>query len=112
MTVEVKIAQVLKELVEDLVNARYNKILSQGKNGKLTIDEIQTALAEYGGTLTLPVKDDYTNANIVQVQNSSEYMVEYELWIDHQKSDLTLSCTVIFDESDNTKVSIDGIHVL
>lgn len=39
--------------------------------------------------------------------------MEFELWIDNQESDLTLSCEAIIDQSDNIlSFSIEDLHVL
>lgn len=97
----------LRDLISLLVN--YDLILAKGENGRLTKEEIVSAIEDYGGKLTLPTVEDFDTANIIQVGDSSEYVVEYELWIDNQKSDLTLSATV--NAQDET-IAIDNIHVL
>lgn len=99
----------LRELVTLLVNGEYDLINSRGENGRLTQEEIISAIEDYGGKLTFPTEGDFESANIIQVGSSSEYVVEYELWFDNQKSDLTLSATVNTQEE---SISIDNIHVM
>lgn len=97
------------ELVTLLVNGEYDLIVSNGENGRLTQEEIIFAIEDYGGKLSFPTEDDFESANIIQVGSSSEYVVEYELWFDNQKSDLTLSATVNTQEG---SIAIDNIHVM
>ena len=58
-----------------------------------------------------PPDEDYKNINIIEVEDEPEYFIEYELWVDGEKSDLTLSCTVQFIE-DEVRIMIENIHVL
>ena len=99
----------LRELVTLLVNGEYDLIVSRGENGRLTQEEIIFAIEDYRGKLSFPTEDDFESANIIQVGSSSEYVVEYELWFDNQKSDLTLSTTVNIQED---SIAIDNIHVM
>lgn len=99
----------LRELITLLANGEYDLIVSVGANGRLTQEEIIFSIEGYGGKLSFPDEDDFESANIIQVGSSSEYVVEYELWFDNQKSDLTLSATVNIQEE---SVAIDNIHVM
>ncbi|ULO07111.1 hypothetical protein H1230_29930 [Paenibacillus sp. 19GGS1-52] len=99
----------LHELVTLLVNGEYDLIVSRGENGRLTKEEIIFAIEDYGGKPFFPTEEDFKSAIIIQVGRTSEYVVEYELWFDNQKSDLTLSATVNTQED---SIAIDNIHVM
>jgi hypothetical protein len=112
--VESMIVEILKRLIFDLVNEDYNSIFDDGRNGKLTREEIIRALDEYGGKLTCPQNDAYLSdsLNIIEIKNNEIYHVEFELWIDNERSDLSLICKVIFKGKDVMELTIEDIHVL
>ncbi|RCW41267.1 DUF7668 domain-containing protein [Paenibacillus prosopidis] len=105
------ILAVLKPLIHDLVSGNFELIEQSGRNGPYSSLELKELIDEYGGQLTSPPEDDFININVIEIENEPEYAVEYELWIDNTKSDLTLSCTVR-TETDKETISIENIHVL
>lgn len=94
-----------------MVSGKFEEIERVGKSGPYSASELKELIDEYGGHLTLPPDDDFVNINKIKIQNEPEYVIEYELWIDNEKSDLTLSCTVR-EENNSASISIDNIHVL
>jgi hypothetical protein len=106
-----KIIPMLKPLVENLVEGKYQLIQLTGRSWPYTSEELKELVEEYGGKLTIPPDEDYKNINIIEVEDEPEYFIEYELWVDGEKSDLTLSCTVQFTE-DEVRIMIENIHVL
>ena len=106
-----KIIHILKPLVENLVEGEYQLIQLTGRSGPYTSEELKELVEEYGGKLTIPPDEDYKNINIIEVEDEPEYFIEYELWVDGEKSDLTLGCTVQFTE-DEVRIMIENIHVL
>jgi hypothetical protein len=106
-----KIIPILKLLVESLVEGEYSLIQLTGRSGPYTSEQLKELVEEYGGKLTIPPDEDYKNINIIEVEDEPEYFIEYELWVDGEKSDLTLSCTVQFTENEVT-IMIENIHVL
>lgn len=106
-----KIIPSLKPLVESLVKCEYQLIQLTGRGGSFTANELKELVNEYGGMLTIPPKEDYKNINIIEVECEKEYLIEYELWVDGEKSDLTLSCTVQYTE-EKVKIMIENIHVM
>jgi hypothetical protein len=106
-----RIIRNLKPLVQDLVNDKLLLIQKTDRSGPYTAEELKELIEEYGGELTSPPQDDYTNINIIEIADDPEYVVEYDLWVDGEKSDLTLSCSVrLFERME--KISINNIHVL
>ena len=106
-----KIIPLLKLLVENLVEGEYQLIQLTARSGPYTSEDLKELVEDYGGRLTIPPDEDYKNINIIEVEYETEYFIEYELWVDGEKSDLTLSCTVQFIE-DDVRIMIENIHVL
>lgn len=115
MSIKEKIIASLTGLVDDLVTENYQSILCDKRNGRLTEEEIKEAFVEYGGKLTKPPKTAYySNAlRMYKLKDYPEYDIAFDLWIDGERSDLSLMCTVVVDEHDNVKsIKIDDIHAL
>lgn len=113
MSIDEMIKDILKVLVIDLVNGNYNDLIKDGRIVRLTEDEIKNVITSYRGQLTLPPEDAYDLVEIYQVNNSNQYAVDFDLWIDNQRSDLTLSITVCLDNNtENVSITIDNLHVL
>lgn len=114
MLIEQKIINLLKKLVNDLVDKNYDKIFEEKCNGELTVEEIERALFEYGGKLTIPPAEAYyTDAlNIIEIKKNIEYHIEFDLWVNNKKSDLSLICNAIFDNSNIMQIIIKDINVL
>lgn len=105
----------LKELVNNLVKGNYPKLIQSGMIGRLSEDEVRTAIIEYGGTLTLPPDEAYeSNAlRIRKLTNYPEYAIALDLWIDGEQSDLSLTANVFVNDDGNVeKIEMDDIHVL
>ncbi|PLR77521.1 hypothetical protein CU633_09990 [Bacillus sp. V3-13] len=105
------IIALLKPLVNSLVKGEYEFIQQSGRSGLYTAGELKDLIDDYGGKLTIPPEEDYENINIIAIDNEPEYVVEYELWVNGEKSDLTLSCTIHIKE-DEKNIVIENIHVL
>lgn len=106
-----KILALLKPLVEDLVNGKLALIRETGRSGPYTVEELQEQLDDYGGTLTAPPETDYQNLDLYEIDDEPEWVLEYDLWIDGEKSDLTLTCTLRLTDQEQS-IIIDSIHVL
>lgn len=79
---------------------------------RITADELQMAIEEYGGNVTLPPEEAYENMYIYTHENTeNECTVEMYVWINQEQSDLTLSCDLAVDEK-RFQYAINGIYVL
>lgn len=114
MNNEQMVIDILKKLVCDLVNDNYQMIIDDGRNGELTEEEIKRAISEYGGKLTNPPDDAYYSRalNIIEIKENEKYHIEFDLWIDNERSDLSLICNVIFENGKVKHIIIKDIHVL
>jgi hypothetical protein len=111
MDIKNKIKSLLRETVLDFVQGDFNKIQAKLQNG-LTISDLREELS-YWGSLTIPPETAYENVYFYKYDDGSGYSLEFELWIDNQRSDLTLSCEAIIDKNDNIQsFAIENLHVL
>lgn len=107
-----EIEGLLFHLVCDLVNKEYKKIVLDGRNGELTDGEIKGAIEEYPGSLSPPPKEEFVNYNRIEIPGKQKYVVEFELWVDGEMSDLTLSCEISIDEANEASIRIMNIRVI
>jgi len=111
-----KIIQILlKRLVGDLVYKKYDKIVSDRRNGSLTIEEIDRALREYPGNITMPPEETFSDFHMydhLRTQGDSSCTVEFDLWYDSKQSDLTLSAEIVEENRREYGIRIENIHVL
>ncbi len=116
MSIENKLKQGVKEIVELLVNQEYTRLENNKKIGVLTASEVEQAIVDYGQKLTLPPEDAYNEMDIFKLDNprnfTEEYSIDFELWTNNSKSDLTLSCEATVDEHGNVNVTLYSISVL
>ena len=105
------ILALLKPLVEDLASGKLALIVESGRSGPYTVAELEEQLDDYGGILTVPPEIDYQNLDLYEIDDEPEWVLEYDLWVDGEKSDLTLTCTVWLTDQEQS-IAIDSIHVL
>jgi hypothetical protein len=101
-------------IITMLVGAQYRQIEELTHSIRLSAQEIQTAITEYGRTLTLPPDSAYELLDIIRVNNVEleQYSIRMPLWTQEEgRSDLTLELTVKI-VGDNLEVALDDIHVL
>ncbi|MEH7451135.1 MULTISPECIES: DUF7668 domain-containing protein [Bacillaceae] len=111
MDIKEKLMILLKETVCDLVKKETIKIKSK-LSVDITIEDIKRELNHWG-SLTIPPDVAYENISYYEYNDGSGYALEFELWINNQESDLTLSCEAIIDQSDNIlSFSILDLHAL
>jgi hypothetical protein len=116
VSIEDKIKHSVREIVELLVSENYIKLENMNKIGILTANEVERAILNYGEKLTLPPNDAYDCIDIFKLDNPKEFVkefsIDFELWANNSKSDLTLSCEATVDVQDNVIVSLYSVHVL
>jgi hypothetical protein len=111
MEVKNKIKSLLRETVLYFVQGDFNKIEATLQEG-LTISNLREELS-YWGVLTIPPDKAYENVYFYKYDDGSGYALEFELWIDNQRSDLTLSCEALIDGNENVlSFCIENLHVL
>ncbi|MBI3397427.1 hypothetical protein HY045_03045 [Candidatus Woesebacteria bacterium] len=85
-----------REVESALVENKLDLISKDRVLGRLSKEEIETALFEYlkKGEKITHAPDDYFNSmEIIKVDQSEipTWHIDYDLWIDNRRSDLTLS---------------------
>ncbi|MFD2807268.1 hypothetical protein SAMN05216565_10346 [Litchfieldia salsa] len=99
------------ETVIDFVQGDFNKIQARLQNG-LSISDLREELSNWD-SITIPPDDAYENVHFYKYDDESGYALEFELWIDNHRSDLTLFCEAIIDENNNILAfTIENLHVL
>ncbi|MGB2991947.1 MAG: hypothetical protein WBB47_04880 [Paenisporosarcina sp.] len=111
MNIKSKIKSLLRETVIDFVQGDFNKIQAKLQKG-LSISDLKEELS-YWDSLTIPPDAAYENVDFYKYDDGSGYALEFELWIDNQRSDLTLSCEALIDEYNNIRAfTVENLHVL
>ncbi|ODC02567.1 hypothetical protein BFW38_02400 [Terasakiispira papahanaumokuakeensis] len=112
MNSEIKL--LLKNLVLLIVGSRYAEIVNRGENGRLSASEMEDAINDYPGVITIPPDTAYDTAYVYDIydNNTEARKIEFDLWYDDEVSDLTLSVDVHKDEKGDFVITIDDIHVL
>ena len=110
-----RIISTTKQLITWLVNKDY-KTLENFSNGiRLTADQLQEAVAEYGHTLIMPPDETFNDLDVIEVSNliPRQWSARFDLWTDDEgRSDLSLEYTLIDNYKDMLAFELDNLHVL
>jgi hypothetical protein len=101
---------ILVKVVTKLVEGEYLWLFTNDYSKKVTETELKAAIEEYPGTPTLPSKEAFNDFDFYEISDE-EASVDFDLWINDAKSDLTLSFT-IKKTLKGYGYRIDNIHVL
>ncbi|ABC29088.1 hypothetical protein HCH_02262 [Hahella chejuensis KCTC 2396] len=109
-----KIKGLLESLVMLLVNSKFSEIVARNENGRLSQSEIEAALSDYPGVISLPPESTYSSAYIYDIYDdvTEARRIEFDLWYDGEVSDLTLSAEIKKNSSGKLVITIDDIHIL
>lgn len=100
------------KIVKLIYNNEFKKINSLGYCKKINVDDIQKILYEYGGILDEVDEEKYKEFfEYIEVNNAKKYITYLDLFIDGERSDLTLLCEIYVNDND-IKVIIDDLHVM
>jgi len=113
MVVKERLIDPLKTIVNALINRKFVELEKDGRIGRLTSKEIAWALDGYPGTLSAPPDQAFADVEVYPVRGREipEYQVEFDLWYDGKRSDLTLLLTAI-ESPDGLHLSIDDLRAL
>jgi hypothetical protein len=105
--------QPIRELVSELASAKYADIVFDGRAGRLTAQEMSSAISEYGRTLLPLPENAFDLVDFYPIDGAeNEWSVDVPLWTKEEgRSDLTLSLSAKIDQN-KVIVEIDDIHVL
>jgi hypothetical protein len=107
----------LVQLNQWLVSGNYTAMVQRSAGVRLTADQIEWAVNQYGRTLVMPPDEAFTHLEVIEVGRQytehPTWSVCFDLWTKEEgRSDLTLECTMVFDGKDQVSVEIDDIHVM
>ncbi|MBU6952489.1 hypothetical protein [Hahella sp. HN01] len=104
----------LESLVVLLVNSKFSEIVARNENGRLSQSEIEAALREYPGLISLPPESAYSSVCVYDIYDdvTEARRIEFDLWYDGEVSDLNLSAEIKKNSSGELVITIEDIHVL
>ncbi|MCU7846235.1 MAG: hypothetical protein KZQ93_20560 [Candidatus Thiodiazotropha sp. (ex Monitilora ramsayi)] len=98
-----------------LANKEYKLIEKFTRGIRLSAEDIEEAIDEYGRTVTSLPSEGYTNLDVVEVASSNpkEWSVYIPVYTKEEGlSDLTLEVTMRESTSELFEVELDNLHVL
>lgn len=98
-----------------LVNGDYGELERVTGGSRLSKEEMEEAVADYGRQLVMPPEPEIGVRSIVQIQDAvpPQWSIYVDLWTKEEgRSDLTLEITLSDLPGDLYAVEVDGIHVL
>ncbi len=93
------------KLCKRLYEGKYEVIALDDLDDRVSASELEKAIDDYGGKLTLPPEGSYASYEDYYEDGDTEAIVEFDLWFDNQRSDLTLR-TVIDDKGGYSIVDV------
>ncbi len=110
-----KIVLTLRHLLSLFIDSDYHALEKMSQGIRLTAEEMEQAVKEYGATIVMPPSDVLDGLDIIEIDGSypTAWSLRFDLWTAEEgQSDLSLELTVISNDEDLLKVEIDNIHVL
>jgi len=104
------IKEIVHDIVSKLVDRNFDAIYQNDDRKLISANEIKFAIDDYKGILTSPPIESFDSMDVYLV-SEIEANVDFDLWYDDKKSDLTLSCN-LRQVSTKLVYSIEGIHIL
>ena len=78
------------KLCERLYEGKYEVIALDNLDDRVSASELKKVVDDYGGKLTFPPEDAYDSYEDYYEDGDTEAIVEFDLWFDNKRSDLTL----------------------
>jgi hypothetical protein len=107
------IKQAVTKLVDDLVQGKYKLAESDGRAGRLSAEELERAIRDYGRTLVTLPPDAWNIVDVYPIDAAHGVnALDIPLWTAEEgRSDLTLSIRAREDGTD-VRIEIEDLHVL
>ena len=109
-----KIKLVVRQVLSWLAADDFAKIAELTNGVRMSRDEIEIAIRDYGRTVCVPPEHAFNLMDLVEVRgaNIPQFSVRMPLWTQEEgRSDLTVELTIKVS-NENTEVELDDIHVL
>lgn len=110
---ESQIRSIVIDLLVLLADGDYQSIMERCPGSRLTSDDLQKAIGEYGRKVIAPPADYmYFRTYELEARSVPSWSVDADLWTEEEgRSDLTLQLTIAFAPS-GPEIEIDDLHVL
>lgn len=108
---ELKIMQLCRKIAANIQKGDYISLARDNALCRVSEQDIRRVLGEYGGSVTMIPEEAFYNSDafhVIAYRDGSGYHVDLDLWIDGDRSDLTLQVEINVDE--NHKIC--GYHIL
>jgi hypothetical protein len=106
------IRDAVREVVDVLAAGRCDQLVSDRRAGRLTAEQLERAVREYGRTLVALPEEVWALVQVYRLEDGSGVVLEVPLWTTEEgRSDLTLSLTA-YDRDGAVAIEIDDLHVL
>jgi len=107
-----KIRNLLKNLILDLSQKKYEDIVTSRRNGDLDCSTIEKLINNYPGNITLPPEEAFNEIDFIEYENRpGEGEIDFDLWYDNKRSDLTINAEVYVDNKGRKNIRIYDILV-
>jgi hypothetical protein len=111
VNIKKQLLELLKKTIVELVNSDFESIKKKLVND-IQLEDIKEELS-YWDSLTIPPESAYEKVEFYEYDDGSGFALEFELWIDNEESDLTISCEAIIDKNNNVlSFKIENLHTL
>jgi hypothetical protein len=102
----------IADVVHALVSREYGQLAADGRAGRLSAEELETAVRQYPGALVSLPEEAWALVEVYPLDDGTGVVLEVPMWTAEEgRSDLTLQLTA--SERDGVvAVGIDGLHVL
>ncbi|MCH9609941.1 MAG: hypothetical protein S4CHLAM45_13330 [Chlamydiales bacterium] len=113
MAINKKYFPAIKALVHELVIGNYDVLEKDGRSGRLTANELEKAIADYGCELVDINEKEFGLADYYPIEGEiSEWAIDLPLrTLEEGRSDLTLSFTLTASNNE-IRLQIDDLRVL
>jgi hypothetical protein len=107
-----KLRNTLALIVGLLSQRAFDELYRLDRTKRLLPNDLARALDDYGGQVTLPPSPAW-DYHFIPLDESDDVHVDCDLWINGQRSDLTVQCEVHDEEMDGRYAfSIDDLRVM
>ncbi|GAB3790520.1 hypothetical protein GCM10028818_60800 [Spirosoma horti] len=107
-----RLLPVLKTILILLSQNKYVALAELDYEQNMQPDYLETALKEYGGKLTIPSDELIVQQmEVFETQKPNRFYVDLPIWMDEERSDLTLSVVIIQLEAD-LAFTLKDLHIL
>jgi len=107
-----KVIEVLKHVNKLLVEKKYDQLYEENFDKEGDFEGVWLNIEDYGGQITMPPEKALNNPGFMEIYaDDNDASIDFDLWIDGEESDLTLSLYIIRKADDSYEFNIEEIHI-